>query len=251
MKAFTSDTCINPADLELYYLNSRFYDAEIGRFISADTIELVLISQTTLTDKNLYAYCDNNPVSRADDSGQVWVYAALGGGIAGGIIGALSYISSHIMSGDEFSWGQFIGTTAVGAVNGAIGGVAGVSSGFLKAGLIAVSGIVSGMFTYSTLETENKAYKQAAVLSSAMVTIIGTFAGTLIDTNSLSKGATVVANYAVTICTGVPAEIINTVMQREVSCTYTTKSVSRAQKKKQLFNTYGGGGVSRYVCAAY
>ena len=68
----TSDTYRNPADLGLYYLNSRFYDAEIGRFVSVDTIDLVLASQTMLTDKNLYAYCDNNPISRRDSEGTAW-----------------------------------------------------------------------------------------------------------------------------------------------------------------------------------
>ena len=33
---------------------------------------MVLASQTTLTDKNLYAYCDNNPVVRRDESGAIW-----------------------------------------------------------------------------------------------------------------------------------------------------------------------------------
>ena len=56
----------------MYYLNNRFYDQEIGRFINADTVDLVLESQTTLTDKNLYAYCDNNPVMRRDQSGAAW-----------------------------------------------------------------------------------------------------------------------------------------------------------------------------------
>ena len=56
----------------MYYLNSRFYDAEVGRFISADTIDLVLASQTALTDKNLYAYCGNNPITRIDATGKVW-----------------------------------------------------------------------------------------------------------------------------------------------------------------------------------
>ena len=33
---------------------------------------MVLITQTTLTDKNLYAYCDNNPITRIDKSGCAW-----------------------------------------------------------------------------------------------------------------------------------------------------------------------------------
>ena len=70
--AFTSGTYINPAETGFYYVSSRYYDPEIVRFISADTVDLVLASQMTLTDKNLYAYCDNNPIVRVDSTGAVW-----------------------------------------------------------------------------------------------------------------------------------------------------------------------------------
>lgn len=56
----------------MYYLKSRYYQPEICRFISADTIE-VLDCQGDLNDKNLYAYCDNNPVMRVDTGGQIWI----------------------------------------------------------------------------------------------------------------------------------------------------------------------------------
>ena len=71
------DTYINPADLGVYYLNSRYYDAEIGRFINADTIDLVFASQTTLNDKNLYAYCNNNPIGYVDTEGYFAVSAII------------------------------------------------------------------------------------------------------------------------------------------------------------------------------
>ena len=57
-------------DLGLYYLGSRYYDANIGRFISADTTDVINATPMGLTDKNLYAYCDNNPVIREDKGGQ-------------------------------------------------------------------------------------------------------------------------------------------------------------------------------------
>ena len=44
----------------------------MGRFISADTTEVLTASTTALTDKNLYAYCDNNPVVRIDIYGEYW-----------------------------------------------------------------------------------------------------------------------------------------------------------------------------------
>ena len=51
----------------LYYLQSRYYDPVVGRFINADG--LVATGQG-LTGNNMFAYCGNNPVNRADPSGQ-------------------------------------------------------------------------------------------------------------------------------------------------------------------------------------
>ena len=61
----------------LYYVSSRYYDPEVGRFISADDVD-VLEVQDDLYDKNLYAYCDNNPINRVDEEGDVWELAAVG-----------------------------------------------------------------------------------------------------------------------------------------------------------------------------
>lgn len=50
----------------MYYLQSRYYNPEWGRFINADGI----IGQTgELLGHNLFAYCKNNPISLKDDSG--------------------------------------------------------------------------------------------------------------------------------------------------------------------------------------
>ena len=56
-------------DLELYYLNSRYYDSYTGRFISADGY---VSTGQGLTGYNMYAYCNNNPVNRVDYTGQFW-----------------------------------------------------------------------------------------------------------------------------------------------------------------------------------
>jgi len=56
----------------LYYLQSRYYDPETGRFINGDMPEFAIIGQTVL-GHNLYAYCENQPVSRIDYSGHSWV----------------------------------------------------------------------------------------------------------------------------------------------------------------------------------
>ena len=60
------------SDIGLYYLQTRYYDAKIGRFISPDTESVITATPDALTDKNLYAYCDNNPVMRVDEDGEFW-----------------------------------------------------------------------------------------------------------------------------------------------------------------------------------
>ncbi len=62
------------AESGMYYLQSRYYDLEIRRFISADDVN-VLNVQDNLYDKNLYIYCENNPIVRKDSNGKLWITA--------------------------------------------------------------------------------------------------------------------------------------------------------------------------------
>ena len=50
----------------VYYLQSRYYDPEVGRFINADDIMGV---NEDIHAYNLFAYCGNNPVNLVDYSG--------------------------------------------------------------------------------------------------------------------------------------------------------------------------------------
>ncbi|MNI60765.1 tRNA(Glu)-specific nuclease WapA precursor [compost metagenome] len=50
----------------MYYLQSRYYNSEFGRFINEDAI--VSTGQGLLAH-NMFAYCNNNPVNRHDSSG--------------------------------------------------------------------------------------------------------------------------------------------------------------------------------------
>ena len=53
-------------ETELYYLQSRYYDPEIGRFINADVY--VSTGQGALGN-NMFAYCLNNPINNCDSTG--------------------------------------------------------------------------------------------------------------------------------------------------------------------------------------
>ena len=54
----------------LYYLRSRYYDPETGRFINADDTDYLGYDDTPLST-NLFAYCENNPVKYKDEKGYV------------------------------------------------------------------------------------------------------------------------------------------------------------------------------------
>ena len=57
----------------LYYLQSRYYDPATCRFVNADYASIVGVSLGKANwDKNLFAYCDNDPVNRKDDEGNIW-----------------------------------------------------------------------------------------------------------------------------------------------------------------------------------
>ena len=55
----------------LYYLQSRYYDPTIGRFINADN--LFDTASGTPLSTNMFAYCENNSILRIDDIGN-WYY---------------------------------------------------------------------------------------------------------------------------------------------------------------------------------
>ncbi|WP_326975012.1 RHS repeat-associated core domain-containing protein [Caproicibacter sp. BJN0012] len=59
----------------LYYLNSRYYDPQTGRFISADDAETLQSSQGDVLGTNLFAYCENNPVMNSDPDGYLSIPA--------------------------------------------------------------------------------------------------------------------------------------------------------------------------------
>ncbi len=113
-------------DLEshLYYLQSRYYDPEIYRFISPDSIDY--LDPSVVGGLNLYIYCLNNPVMYIDPSGTIAIstlitlFLVIGGMIAGGII-ANNIASNRGETGWALAGWTFIGIVGGGIIGGTIG----------------------------------------------------------------------------------------------------------------------------------
>lgn len=96
-------------ETSLYYLQSRYYDPEICRFINADVY--VIAGDDLIQGTNMYAYCYNNPVMYKDYEGYSAAVAVGTAGVAGvlvktGTVGAAN-------SWNAVGW-VLLGVTAVG-----------------------------------------------------------------------------------------------------------------------------------------
>ncbi|MCP4582388.1 MAG: hypothetical protein GY839_12310 [candidate division Zixibacteria bacterium] len=105
---------------DLYYYGARYYDSDLGRFISPDPVRNYY---------NLYSYCYNDPINFYDPDGRDpdlrdpygdrWMYEA-----GGAVIGGVQVILLNIMLpvGGPWFWGLF--GTLSGTAAGFIGGEA-------------------------------------------------------------------------------------------------------------------------------
>ena len=155
----------------LYFLQTRYYDPEVGRFISQDGVEYA--DPTTVNGLNLYAYCGNNPVMNVDPTGHSLLafLLILGGILVGGVVNGL-IAGANAAEGESFG-SAFLGGFISGVISG-IGLAAGLAiaaSGgiglFLLGGAVAtISGFVGGFvdnIVSQSLSYGDVDYKVAAI----------------------------------------------------------------------------------------
>ncbi|MBR7177764.1 MAG: hypothetical protein IKD26_06100 [Clostridia bacterium] len=130
------------SDLELYYLMSRYYDPQTGRFINADSLEY--LDSETIGGLNLYSYCGNNPVMYADPSGHIAISTL--------ILCSLALIGLGLTIGGVASDNNLmtaIGLTMV-AIPALVSGIGALFSGAIYlsiiGGITATAGLFTGVF---------------------------------------------------------------------------------------------------------
>ena len=173
-----------------YYLQSRYYDPEICRFISADNLELIPSLSQVPGQLNLYAYCNNNPIMFTDPSGEIAITTAiligLGVGAAVGLGVGLTY---GLVTGAR-GW-ELAGYIILGASGGALLG--GLIGAVIWSGAAAIQMLNSG-FLYLAGGGGGTAGGALAVadvsvmVAGSVIVVGGTMAGLQLGTNIMFSG---------------------------------------------------------------
>ena len=145
-------------ETKLYYLQSRYYDPEVGRFINADAFTSTDISGAL--SANMFAYCENNPVMRHDPNGE-WAQI-----LVGAAIGVLE---------------QFVSDVAVAALTGQP-----LDQCFSSVGTYVSAALGGAISTYATF---TKFTPLQRGVQEAITTSVGTYVDTAVEyiTNNVKK----------------------------------------------------------------
>ncbi len=232
------------AETGLYYVSSRYYDPQLCRFISPDTTN-VLDMQSDFHDKNLYAYCDNNPVMRKDAGGEFWTIAS------GAVIGAV--ISAGIEFGMQLATGGKIDVINIGlaALGGAAGGAL-AATGLGYMGQVIGNATISGVSeAISQVRSGNRdlgsialnAGKMAAVgAASVAIGGEGIKAKGTAYRNSLNNLNSVKGNVSKAISnpSAYKQQINSAIITHQVTSRVAVKSTTKSFAKASLFSNFVG-----------
>ena len=125
-------------ETDLYYLNSRYYDPEVGRFISADAISE--LDAEEVNGLNLYRYCANNPVMMNDTEGNApawWEWLVSGVLLVAGVVLCATGVGSVFGAGLISAGGSMMASNIMSAA-----GVDGKVASIISAGLNIAAGVV-------------------------------------------------------------------------------------------------------------
>ena len=115
-------------EIEMYYLQSRFYDASVGRFLNIDdtNILITVFDDTIPSNYNLSAYCLNSPTNNADSNGK-WLARLVCGIASAALFATLAYVVCKVVN--IFTPVSKKVTAAITVACGALGGIIGAALG--------------------------------------------------------------------------------------------------------------------------
>jgi len=178
----------------LYYLNTRYYDPEVGRFINADDISEA--DPETINGLNLFAYCYNNPIKYFDPNGESIILTILIGAVIGAVFSGASNAIHQVISGQPWNWTEFGFSVFGGFVGGAISAIpiGGIAGAFVFGGIGAtVNGLITG--SVNSVETFLLTFSIGAFANAAAYGISNQIAGVkaqkIFNLNSKSKSLAV------------------------------------------------------------
>ncbi len=105
-------------DSGFYYLQSRYYDPETGRFLNGDVPQFSMINELVLSH-NLFSYCYNSPIVNSDTIG--YIAHNVVGAVVGVFMSLGTYFLGILMGFDTFSWWSLLWAVVGGAASGAFG----------------------------------------------------------------------------------------------------------------------------------
>ena len=137
------------------------------RFINADGTPS---TGQDFNGTNMFVYCGNNPVARADNGGEFWNIVI--GAVVGAVVGAVTTIVSSVTSGEEIDWVDVAVSAGVGAVSGAVAATG--LGAVLQAGIAASAAFTGTIITETHDQVSNssegwKSMKDAKVIGGILL----------------------------------------------------------------------------------
>ncbi|MCL2062595.1 MAG: hypothetical protein FWH03_08260 [Firmicutes bacterium] len=171
-------------DSGFYYLNSRYYDPAICRFINADDISE--LDPEEINGLNLYAYCGDNPIMNVDPNGRGFISFLLGLLICGLVFAVVNVgvqlvgdIINFAMTGTWSSgWEEYLGAFIGGFVGGVVFAMSGGNFAFAFGAMGFTQSFTTNLLTNATGKTDYSGWAifGQAVAMGALGFAVGKFA---------------------------------------------------------------------------